>query len=117
MKDFEKYMEALDTVAETSYLSSLNRSLSLSLDEFYSELPAVGVSSTTGAGFASLFAQFSACKEEYLASYLPELEQKRVRLSAQRETGEFERFERDYQAEDLSCIRELLAEVKLRKED
>lgn len=117
MKDFEKYMEALDTVAETSYLTSLNRSLSLALDEFYTELPAVGVSSATGAGFAPLLSQLPVCREEYLASYLPELEQKRTRLAAQRQRGEFQRFESEYQAEDLSCIRELLAQVKLRKED
>lgn len=38
MSDFEKFQEALDEVQDESYMGSLNRSLSLVMDEFYSTL-------------------------------------------------------------------------------
>lgn len=53
MEDFEKYHHALD--ADASYASTLSRSLSLVLDEFYSNLRSVGVSAVTGEGMDDLF--------------------------------------------------------------
>lgn len=53
MADFDAYAAALD--ADASYASSLSRSLSLLLDEFYAGLASVGVSALTGEGTAELF--------------------------------------------------------------
>mmetsp|Transcript_16481 Transcript_16481/g.33986 ORF Transcript_16481/g.33986 Transcript_16481/m.33986 type:complete len:119 (+) Transcript_16481:69-425(+) len=57
MKDFEAFQEALDNArnndgGESGFYDSLTRSLSLVLDEFYTEFSknAVGVSAITGDG-------------------------------------------------------------------
>ncbi|CAM9289965.1 unnamed protein product, partial [Choristocarpus tenellus] len=55
MSDFEKLQEALDRSTDDSYMNSLNRSLSLVLDEFYNTLTAVPISAATGDGIRGLF--------------------------------------------------------------
>ena len=56
MEHFDTFQTALDeaNLHSDSYINSLTRSLSLALDEFYSSLSHVGVSSVTGEGFPSL---------------------------------------------------------------
>ena len=54
MADFDAFQRALDS--DDSYAGSLSRSLALVLDEFYSNLSTVGVSSVTGEGMPDLFA-------------------------------------------------------------
>jgi GTPase SAR1 family protein len=58
MEHFDAFHAALDEVNlhSDSYINTLTRSLGLALDEFYSTLSHVGVSSITGAGFPALLA-------------------------------------------------------------
>ena len=55
------------------HASSLMRSMSLVLDEFYSNLRSVGVSAATGQGMDDLFVAIGEAAEEYTKEYLPDL--------------------------------------------
>lgn len=63
MYDFEAFQEALDM--ETSYISNLTRSMSLTLDEFYKSFQCCGVSSVTGAGFNDFLELVKNAVENY----------------------------------------------------
>mmetsp|Transcript_61002 Transcript_61002/g.137626 ORF Transcript_61002/g.137626 Transcript_61002/m.137626 type:complete len:346 (-) Transcript_61002:32-1069(-) len=76
MQDFEKVGEALDR--ETSYVANLSRSMSLAMEEFYSNLRHVGVSAVTGQGCAEFEQALAEAAQEFHTSYVPYLlEQKR----------------------------------------
>ena len=53
MSDYDNLLDALRN--ESTYLSTLSKSMVLSLDEFYSDLKYVCVSSKTGSGFDKLY--------------------------------------------------------------
>eukprot|EP00898_Chlorokybus_atmophyticus_P008154 jgi/Chlat1/833/Chrsp104S01174 len=97
MKDFEAFQAALE--GDTSYVSSLSRSLGLVLDEFYRNLNPVGVSAVTGAGMDDFFGAVQAGAKEYREFYAKELEE-RKRNKAEREEAQkkeqMERFNRDF---------------------
>lgn len=67
MKDFEVFHAALD--ADNTYTSTLTRSLSLALEEFYKNLRSVGVSAVSGAGMDAFFKAIEASAEEYMETY------------------------------------------------
>lgn len=94
MADFETFQDALDGDKE-EYLTSLNRSLSLVMDEFYRTIKSVGVSALTGEGMEGLIVEIAAAAVEYTEVYLPELErraeEKRVRESRQ-QSGDMARL-------------------------
>jgi uncharacterized sporulation protein YeaH/YhbH (DUF444 family) len=46
------------------------------LEEFYENLQSVGVSAATGEGMDDFFASVQACRSEYQALYLPELQRR-----------------------------------------
>ena len=107
MDDFEKFQEALDAEKEQTYLTSLNRSMGLVLDEFYRNLRAVAVSSATGAGFPELLDAIDAAAAEYERDYLPEIKRRRAQMEARsqqreqrRQQGDLSRLMKDIQVKD-----------------
>ncbi|PWN44776.1 hypothetical protein IE81DRAFT_286794 [Ceraceosorus guamensis] len=62
------------TGEDAGYINSLMNSMALVLDEFYSNLRTVSVSSVTGEGLPNFFKAVDEARAEYLADYRPELE-------------------------------------------
>ncbi|EGR52401.1 uncharacterized protein TRIREDRAFT_54521 [Trichoderma reesei QM6a] len=91
MTDFEAFQEALrrDENSDvfggqegfgsggSGYMSSLLNSMSLVLEEFYSHLSMVAVSSRVGTGIDDFFEAVEEKRKEFLDDYLPELERRR----------------------------------------
>lgn len=67
MNDFEVFHAALES--DNTYSSTLTRSLSLALEEFYKNLKCVGVSAVSGAGMGEFFKAVGESAEEYLQTY------------------------------------------------
>ncbi|KAJ6238798.1 gpn-loop gtpase 1 [Anaeramoeba flamelloides] len=96
MKDWNELDNALDQ--DKTYSSTLARSLSLVLEEFYETLKTVGVSSVTGKGMDEFFEKIEECKKEYFSEYLPIIEkwkeeQKQRKLEKQK--LDLEKLEQD----------------------
>ena len=64
LTDYDKFLEALREDQER-YISSLSRSMALSLDEFYSDLDYSVVSSITHEGMESVVAQLPKLALEF----------------------------------------------------
>lgn len=75
MKDFDEFDASLGKC--NNYLSSLSRSMSLVLEEFYSNILSCGVSAVTAKGFDDgLLQTFDQAKKEYDEVFLPEIQKK-----------------------------------------
>ena len=101
MTDFETFQAALREEEElgsfggiegatggmgggSGYMGSLLNSMSLMLEEFYSHLSVVGVSSMTGAGIDEFFEAVGEKAEEFNRDYKPELERRRRERDAEK---------------------------------
>lgn len=88
MTDFEKFQDALQEEQNkgvfggeghggSGYMGSLVNSMSVMLEEFYSHLNMVAVSSMTGDGIDDFFAAVEEKRKEFEKDYQPELEKRR----------------------------------------
>lgn len=102
MTDFEAFQAALRQEEEdpdggsfsgggSGYMGSLLNSMSLVLEEFYSHLSVVGVSSMTGQGIDEFFTAVKEKAADFERDYKPELERRRQ----QRQEDKKEKQERD----------------------
>jgi len=118
MDDYECFQEALDDASSSSggggysdemagggggYYSSLTRSLSLVLDEFYTHLHKVGVSAATGDGVDEFWEVVQRAALDYEDGYLVDLqcrmeEQQAKEMAMKRVSAR--RLARDLQQED-----------------
>ena len=100
MKDFDEFEDSLNT--DKSYLSSLSRSMSLVLQEFYENINACGVSAINGLGFDSLMEAVERGAQEYTEVFLPDIKQ-RVQLNEAKkkafESKNLDEFQKDKEDE------------------
>lgn len=69
--------EGGDSMGGSGYMGSLLNSMSMMLEEFYTHLSVVGVSSMTGQGVDEFFQAVQGKADEFKRDYQPELERRR----------------------------------------
>ena len=112
MEDFEAFHEALDRSSQDSpdgagYVTSLHRSMSLVLDEFYRVLDRVAVSAVDGSGIDELFERMASSRAKYDETYGRELEQRIRKNKAKREkiaAEDLARLQRDMASDDSEIV-------------
>jgi GPN-loop GTPase len=108
MRDSEAFQQALDDTAETSgFYGSLTRSLSLVLDEFYSNFAnACGVSAVTGSGTVEFWKTVQkAATQDFCLDYIEDLKNRMEEHDARRQAIAqlgVQMMQRDLETEDDS---------------
>jgi len=101
MRDYDAFQEALDAVSESAgFYGSLTRSMSLVLDEFYSNFAnAVGVSAVTGDGMDQFWETVKkAAEQDFVTDYVEDLKYRVEEQQARRRAearDSIRRLERD----------------------
>jgi GTPase SAR1 family protein len=103
MRDYDSFQEALDeNASDAGYYGSLTRSLSLVLDEFYSQLHTCGVSAATGDGVDEFWEAINNAARDFETDYLQDLSLRMEEQQAKRQAkakDDVARLERDLQNE------------------
>ena len=107
MQDYEAFQEALDEMQtndpSAGYYGSLTRSLSLVLDEFYSNLHTCGVSAATGDGMEDFWKSIDAAAKDFETDYCEDLklkmEEQKAKQKASAKAG-IERLKQDIEKEE-----------------
>eukprot|EP00128_Syssomonas_multiformis_P009068 Colp12_sorted_trinity150504_noHs@8663 len=108
MQDFEALQAALNQ--DPTYMSSLTRSMSLVLDEFYETLKVVGVSAVTGEGVEDFFDSVESATQEYYNEYLPEMQ--RLKKKKEEEELRARQAQLDKLKSDLENPGKVVADAK-----
>eukprot|EP00398_MALV-I-01_sp_L67-1_P000055 gene55-43_t len=123
MKDFTKYGEALQN--ESTYISSLSRSMSLVMEEFYGTLRTAAVSAATGDGFDDFLSKLAESRQEFIELFIPylkdqaqSLEEKRQKFIAERQEEVEKQFQirkdqNDDDDEELEAFRKLFGQASM----
>lgn len=90
MAEFDVFLAAL---GDSGYMASLSRALCLALEEFYSQLRCVGVSSLTGDGMDDFMNKVQEGVVEYNEAYLPYLDHQRLEMSKKRNSDATQKIE------------------------
>ena len=101
MHDFDSFSAALKS--DDSYMSSLTRSMSLVLDEFYATIKTVGVSAVSGEGMPKLFEAIKELSKEYDEVYAPALAQQKVeaeRKASERKEKQIAKMKREMEKDE-----------------
>ena len=123
MTDYEAFTAALNSSSEDAdkgrggYMSSLTRSMSLVLDEFYRTLSHVGVSAVTGEGVDELLEAIKRERGRYYSDFLPALRlkvERRQREEEQRKEKMRDKLRRD--REEGSTGKRVVMNMKQRTE-
>ncbi|KYQ99878.1 AAA ATPase domain-containing protein [Tieghemostelium lacteum] len=96
MTDFDSFQDAL--TADPTYMGSLTRSLSLVLEEFYSQLQSVGVSAVDGTGIDTFFEKVDLAVGDYYKYYKTDLEKmksEQLRKQEEQQVKQFEKLKKD----------------------
>lgn len=117
MTDFEKFQEALRKEEKkgvfggegfgggSGYMSALLNSMSLMLEEFYSHLNMVAVSSTTGDGIDNFFEAVEVKRNEFNQDYKPELDKRRKQREEEKVTNKEQELTKVMQDLNMSAAR------------
>ncbi|GMH90799.1 hypothetical protein TrVE_jg1289 [Triparma verrucosa] len=94
MDDYSTFMDAMECTGEESYYNSLNRSLAMTLDKFYSTLKRCSVSGATGEGVEEYLQCVDSARSEFFEGFWKDMETRRDEKIAKGEAVKKESLKR-----------------------